>query len=159
MSSCRLLLIAPQLSFPTSRFSCSAVFAGEVASPAGSPVFLAAGLVIKVILVGLLHLVAELLDVLVIFIEPVSVFRLHKTEGYVLRHCRQPLGRPSKPSCFCSILDRDSWRLRSSAYMLGIRRAVFSFPEGLVEKKFDSQGSDYRFCYQHRFKEHLIYLS
>ena len=71
MSSCRgcqLLLVAPQL-FISHQLPRLLVFL----------FLLAAGLVVKVILVGLVQLADELLDVFFILIEPVLLFPLHET--------------------------------------------------------------------------------
>ena len=78
---CQLLLVASQLSSPTSRSSSSAVSAGEASHLLVVLFLLAAGLVVKVILVGLVQLVDELLDVFLVFIEPVLVFPLNETNG------------------------------------------------------------------------------
>lgn len=61
--SCRLLLVAPPLSFPTSWSSSSAVSAGEIAWPVVVLFVLAEAPAVNVVLSGLVRLVDELLNV------------------------------------------------------------------------------------------------
>lgn len=62
--SCRLLLVAPPLSFPTSWSSSSAVSAGEIAWPVVVLFVLAEAPAVNVVLSGLVRLVDELLNVI-----------------------------------------------------------------------------------------------
>ena len=106
---CQLLLVAPQLFISHQLPRLPVVL-----------FLLAAGLVVKVILVGLVQLADELLDVFIILIEPVLLFPLHETSVDSL------LGGQ----------DRDSRRLSCSASLLGI-----SFRRGLSLAVFFFQAS------------------